>query len=328
MAKIKYTQESFIEKANLVHSNFYDYSKVNYIDIVSKILIICPIHGEFTQKPSNHLFGQGCPECGKIKAKKSKSLTQKQFEEKVYSIHGNKYDLSKSIYENNRTKVDVICGIHGLFKISPENLMKGMHCKKCSCSNLLIDETNYIKRINHLLSDSISIVSGSYSGMNNSIQFDCSIHGTFKKGRAIDVLKSKNICPKCSRQGHGQYNTTRVIRGDFDNEKGLLYLLLVKNEKSIFYKIGVTKIDSSTFRFNKLRNDLSNFEITVIDKIEDLLSECIFMESFLSDKFLDKKTEIGIDFGGKSEIYDSSILKTGEGLTNLLEGYCRRTRQS
>lgn len=58
MGKIKYTEESFIEKANLVHSNFYDYSRVNYIDIVNKILIICPIHGEFTQKPSNHLFGQ------------------------------------------------------------------------------------------------------------------------------------------------------------------------------------------------------------------------------------------------------------------------------
>ena len=26
--------------------------------------IICPIHGKFDQKPSNHLSGNGCPLCG------------------------------------------------------------------------------------------------------------------------------------------------------------------------------------------------------------------------------------------------------------------------
>ena len=42
----------------------YDYSKVEYINAKTKICIICKIHGEFWQTPSNHLMGKnGCQEC-------------------------------------------------------------------------------------------------------------------------------------------------------------------------------------------------------------------------------------------------------------------------
>ena len=45
----------FISKANKIHGDKYDYSKVNYINTKTKINIICKIHGEFEQNPSNHL---------------------------------------------------------------------------------------------------------------------------------------------------------------------------------------------------------------------------------------------------------------------------------
>jgi hypothetical protein len=54
---------SFIEKANIKHNNYYNYSLVNYNNAVSKVIIICPKHGEFLQQPNNHLFGQGCIKC-------------------------------------------------------------------------------------------------------------------------------------------------------------------------------------------------------------------------------------------------------------------------
>ena len=57
------TTEEFIEKANKVHNNKYDYSKTNYINYRTKVCIICPEHGEFWQVPNNHLFGAGCPSC-------------------------------------------------------------------------------------------------------------------------------------------------------------------------------------------------------------------------------------------------------------------------
>ena len=59
----KDTLYSFIEKANKVHTFKYDYSKSIYKNSLTKILIICPIHTEFLQTPSSHLFGRGCPLC-------------------------------------------------------------------------------------------------------------------------------------------------------------------------------------------------------------------------------------------------------------------------
>ena len=57
------TIEHFINKANQVHNNYYNYSKVNYINSFTKVLITCPIHGDFEQTPSSHLSGRGCPKC-------------------------------------------------------------------------------------------------------------------------------------------------------------------------------------------------------------------------------------------------------------------------
>ena len=65
--KYKKTTEDFIKESNLVHDNFYDYSKTEYINAKTKTNIICPIHGEFQQTPNNHLNGDGCPVCKQSK---------------------------------------------------------------------------------------------------------------------------------------------------------------------------------------------------------------------------------------------------------------------
>jgi len=64
---------SFLIKANKIHSNLYDYSLVQYKNNRSKIKIICSKHGVFEQKVNSHLSGHGCPECniskGELKIK-------------------------------------------------------------------------------------------------------------------------------------------------------------------------------------------------------------------------------------------------------------------
>ncbi len=66
MAKL--TTEEFIKRAREVHGDRYDYSKVEYVGNKVKVCILCREHGEFWQIPSNHLRGNGCPRCAKIKA--------------------------------------------------------------------------------------------------------------------------------------------------------------------------------------------------------------------------------------------------------------------
>ena len=57
------TTEQFIEDAKRVHGDKYDYSKVEYVNSWKEVCIICPIHGEFWQKPTIHLSGSGCQKC-------------------------------------------------------------------------------------------------------------------------------------------------------------------------------------------------------------------------------------------------------------------------
>ena len=61
---MKLTQDQIICQFKGKHGNKYDYSKVVYKTTHVKVIIGCPIHGDFEQTPSKHKGGQGCPKCG------------------------------------------------------------------------------------------------------------------------------------------------------------------------------------------------------------------------------------------------------------------------
>ena len=62
--KFAISVHEFIEKAKAIHGDYYDYSRVNYVNCTTKVEIICQFHGSFHQIPGNHINGkQGCPRC-------------------------------------------------------------------------------------------------------------------------------------------------------------------------------------------------------------------------------------------------------------------------
>ena len=92
---MKEKKEKFIKKAIKKHGNKYNYSKVTYIDSITKVCIICPEHGEFWQTPSAHVRGRACPMCSNKKRGKH-SVTTENLIEKFNSIHNNKYFYKKT----------------------------------------------------------------------------------------------------------------------------------------------------------------------------------------------------------------------------------------
>ncbi len=70
--------KDFVSKANKIHDHKYDYSKVNYINNRTKVIITCPYHGDFDQLPNVHLNGCGCLKCSSSKGEKfiAKILTE------------------------------------------------------------------------------------------------------------------------------------------------------------------------------------------------------------------------------------------------------------
>ena len=56
--------ESIVRKFQKIHGGTFDYSKVDYFNHTTKVIIICRHHGPFEQQPRLHLRGStGCRQC-------------------------------------------------------------------------------------------------------------------------------------------------------------------------------------------------------------------------------------------------------------------------
>lgn len=118
----------FIEKATKIHKIKYDYSKVEYVNAKTKVIIICRQHGIFNQQPNDHLNGKGCLKCSYFRKRKKTTI---EFIEKAATIHKNKYNYSKVNYINIRTKVIIICVVHGDFEQRTDDHLRGSGCPFC-----------------------------------------------------------------------------------------------------------------------------------------------------------------------------------------------------
>lgn len=125
-------KDYFIEQAQKIHGHRYDYSKVEYGKTnADKVIIVCPIHGEFNQTPKSHLRGAGCPFCSG-----NRQLTTEEFIKKAKKVHGDKYDYSNAKYYRNNKKVCIICPEHGEFLQMPYSHLNGRGCPQCKESHL------------------------------------------------------------------------------------------------------------------------------------------------------------------------------------------------
>ena len=128
----KSTKEEFIKNAVNIHGNKFDYSKVEYIGNKSKVIISCPQHGEFLQRPNDHLSGYGCKKCQYFKTSKENKFTNDEFIGKASKLHNNKFDYSLVVYDGYEKKIKIICKKHGIFEQTPHSHWSGAGCPSCS----------------------------------------------------------------------------------------------------------------------------------------------------------------------------------------------------
>lgn len=105
----KLTNTQFIEECKKIHNGKYSYDKTHYKNKRSKVIITCPIHGDFEQLAANHKRGQGCPECGKKYAKEYRKYNHQHFINESNSRFDNEYEFPNIIneYENSHSKITI-----------------------------------------------------------------------------------------------------------------------------------------------------------------------------------------------------------------------------
>ncbi len=197
MGKRKTTKE-FIVDVDKVHGNKYDYSKVEYKNNKTKVIIICSIHGEFEQTPGSHLSGRGCPQCGG-----SEKLTKITFLTKGNIIHNNFYSYDKVQYTNNHTRVIITCPIHGDFEQTPSNHLSGFGCKLCANevtrTKQIMFKVDFLTKANGIHNNVYSYNKTQYMNNRDKVIITCPIHGDFEQ--EVSSHLSGHGCPKCSHSG-------------------------------------------------------------------------------------------------------------------------------
>lgn len=138
--------EEFVKRAKEVYGDKYSYHEDNYVNYNTKTVVTCPKHGDFEIIPSRHVERHyQCKECTKEEMSKKFLLSFEEFKSRSISVHGDKYDYSKSIYKGNGVPLEIICPIHGSFWQKPTKHWLGQGCPKCNQSHLEREIENALK---------------------------------------------------------------------------------------------------------------------------------------------------------------------------------------
>lgn len=113
------TTGSFIREAKEIYGERYNYSKVEYKNKDHKVIVTCPIHGDFNVFAREHLDGKGCPKCEK----------GEKFIAKLKANFGDKFGLDNFIYQGSTVPVTLICPTHGAFTRLPHAILNS----RCGC---------------------------------------------------------------------------------------------------------------------------------------------------------------------------------------------------
>ena len=116
------TTDSFIAEAKEIYGDRYDYSKVDYKNRDHRVVVTCPVHGDFQVYAREHLDGKGCPKCEK----------GEKFLAKLKEKFGDKFGLDEFIYESSTSPVTLICPTHGAFSRLPHQILNSqLGCPLC-----------------------------------------------------------------------------------------------------------------------------------------------------------------------------------------------------
>ena len=298
----KLTTEQFIERANVVHNNKYDYSLVDYVNNRTKIKIICPEHGIFEQVAGSHL-NRGCDKCG---GTYKPNLIE--FIEKSKKIHDNKYDYSLVEYKNNSTNIKIICPEHGIFIQSPSTHTHKRKSGCPKCGNLIkgkkLTNNDFVERAIKIHGNVYDYSLVNYITAHKKIRIICRKHGEFSQ-KPNSHLNGRG-CPNCN-QSNGEKTIKKFLTE---------YNIKFKHQKTFkkcVYKY-VLRFDFYLPDYNLCIEYNGIQHYTPIEFFGGLKKFQINKERFEIKLNFCEKNEIGLEIIK----YDENVI---ERLTNLLACY-------
>lgn len=203
----RHTKKKFIDNAQRVHGDVYDYTLVEYVDNRTPVTIVCRKHGEFRQTPNKHVSArQGCPECARAKRGTTQSLGLTGFLARAKAVHGDLYGYEQVAYTSMHEKVTIRCRKHGEFQQTPaQHISRRNGCPECGKISSIKSRTRTHEQFVELARK----VHGnrySYSEpFGRMVTVICKEHGEFTQS-AHGHLAGRG-CPACGKESSAKSNT-------------------------------------------------------------------------------------------------------------------------
>lgn len=268
----KYSFEIFIQKTKEKFGEKFSYIKTEQqFSLQNKIDIVCPDHGNFSMTGINHLHSKfGCPICGeeyRRNVTSSRNSSQKipweiHFK-KLTEMYSDRYEFDENLnYVELKTKIDVVCKKHGIFKkhlfVLLNNKVKHQ-CQKCRYEETKIyksknkTEDEILKKKNESFKnksksktipfedalirfksahgEKFEYIKEFYFGLSKPIKFICKKHGLVQSSSANEHIKSTYGCPLCATSNKSK---KEEIWLDFHNIEKRQHRVNINNKRFTF----------------------------------------------------------------------------------------------
>jgi hypothetical protein len=203
-----YTLKSFTVKSCSIHGEKYNYSRVKFVNVLTKIIIGCRIHGDFEQTPSKHMGGSGCTRCSIDANANKQRYTIQNFISAAQAAHKDRYDYSLVRYVRTHTKVKITCREHGPFDQTPAAHQRGSGCPVCA--GVQMDTTRFVEQARTLHGDHFNYERTIYARSTEKVTVTCNEHGDIAVIPSVHLRKNgRGGCKACrAKQLHKRFART------------------------------------------------------------------------------------------------------------------------
>lgn len=210
-------QTRFIDAANKLFNNKYDYSQVCYSSTHAPVTIVCPEHGPFQKRPVKHLSAkEGCPTCAKQSRLKNsvRFKTIDDVRDECNKIHNFTYtyaavSTSSNGYITTDSRLTIVCPEHGEFvQTVNKHIYQKTKCDKCKFAN---NAALKIQRTKQLFEQECVLIHGNkydyskveYKGWHPKVTITCPTHGDFEMS-PTNHIRGYQGCSMCYESGPEQ----------------------------------------------------------------------------------------------------------------------------
>lgn len=238
----KSTKEEFVEKAQSLYKDAFDYSLVEYRRSNEKVSIICRKCLKILNiSPNSHLRGTKCRDCSHKELGLKRLMPEEDFINKLKDLYEDKYEYHLVHYRGNKYSVDLVCKLHGRFTKSAGKLLSGSSCQKCGFKKLSEFRTSntseFIRKAEVAHDNKYDYASSEYVNNTTKLLVGCGVHGSFKI--SPDCHLSGQGCPQCVSHGFNRFKPANFYI--LQDQKGVVKIGITNN----VVKLRVNQINRS-----------------------------------------------------------------------------------